>query len=394
MVISLKTITKCGVLGCLAYLMWYKWIFGENAIILYATAGISVISMLAGLLMSKVSLSKVFPYGCLNDVVMCFYSLLFGIFVAVSHNTLFNNIITYLSFALVCLAFCYASKDTGYDWLLIGFILIAVLCSFWTLTKGYNIGGYGRVLSPTNNPHSLGLVMDMGLFAVAYRSKNTIKSFVLNLLLGALFLYMIIQCGSRKCLVAAIIIVLPWIWIELKKILKNGTSWQKVGIITLLVLIIVGASYYYFNTFVNSTSYERFANIEESRANQARLFYYELGFEYFLESPLFGIGLGQFAIYNPLGTYSHSTFPEAIASWGLVGSLLYFIPLLVACWRSVLLAKAERDKESVLIVALCIMELFMSFVQIYFYSLSHMIIWAIIFVFIKQHYSIINGADI
>lgn len=393
MKISCKTITKFGVLGCLLYVMWYKWVYGDNTLILYSAAAISVAGMLAGLLMSRASLMEVFPYGCLNDVVMCGYSLLFGVIVAVSQNALISTISTYLAFALVCLAFCYASHDTGFDWLLNGIMLIALLCSVWTLTKGYYRPGYGMVLSPSNNPHTLGFVMDMGLFAVAYRSKNTIKSFIFNLLLGTLFLYMIIQCGSRKCLVAAVIVILPWLWIELRKILKNGTSWQKIGIITLLILIVIGASYYYFNTFVNSISYERFAYIEESQANKARLSYFELGFEYFLKSPLFGIGLGQFAIHNPAGAYSHSTIPEAIASWGLIGSLLYFIPIMLVSWNSVKMARIRRDKESVLILALCIMELFMSFLQIYFYSLSHMIAWAVIFEFMKINSSTVNSSD-
>lgn len=394
MKISFKTIAKCGVLGCLTYVMWYKWVFGDNILILYASAAISVMSMLVGLLLSRASIRKVFPYGCLNDVVMCVYSLLFGLFVAASKSVLFSTIGTYLSFALVCLAFCYASQDTGFDWLLRGVVLIAVLCAVWTITMGYYRSGYGMVLSPTNNPHTLGFVMDMGLFAVAYRSKSTIKSFAWNLLLGTLFLYIIIQCGSRKCLLAAVFIVLPWIWIELKKILKNGTSNQKLGIVLLLSLVAAGAAYYFFHIYVNSISYGRFSNIEESQSNRARLAFFGLGFQYFLDSPLFGIGLGQFALHNPAGMYSHSTIPEAIASWGAIGSLLYFIPILAASWRAFLLAKTRRDKESVMIAALCAMELFMSFMQIYFYSLTHMIVWAIIFMYLKPTHSAANRSDI
>lgn len=394
MTLSLKTIAKCGVLGCLTYVMWYKWVFGENILILYTAAAISIISMLVGLLRSRASLTKVFPYGCINDVVMCVYSLFLGTFVAMSQSVLLSTIVTYFAFALVCLAFCYASQDTGFDWLLIGLILIALLCAVWTITKGYYRNGYGMVLSPTNNPHTLGFVMDTGLFAVAYRSKSRIKSFVWNLLLSTLFLYIIIQCGSRKCLLAAIIIVLPWLWIELKMIMKSGTFNQKLGIVLLVSLVVVGAAYYFFHTYINSISFERFENIEESQSNRARLAFFGLGFKYLFDSPLFGIGLGQFAVHNPAGMYSHSTIPEAIASWGIIGSLLYFIPILTASGRAFVLAKARRDKKSVMIAALCAMELFMSFLQIYFYSLTHMILWAIIFVYIKRDNSSSNRSEI
>ena len=388
MKISYKDISKLGVLICLMYVMWYKWVFGDNLKILYFAAAASVFSMIIGLTLNESSIFKIFPFGCFKDIIMCFYSVFTGIFVAISYSALFNTIETYFAFAMVCLACCYASTDTGYDWLLKGFIYIAVLCSLWTMIYGYYRPGYGMVLSETNNPHTLGFVMVLGIFAAAYRSKDSIRSFIWNLLLEILFLFVIIQCGSRKCLIASILVLLPWLWMEYKTILKKGTFLEKMIITLLFLILVIGVVYYYYNTFIYSTSYERMAYIEESQANEARISYFGLGFSYLLYSPILGIGLGQFAILNPNATYSHSTIPEAIASWGIIGSLIYFIPLLLASYRSFILAKKIHDKKAIMIFSLCVMELFMALLQIYFYSLQHMIVWMIIFLYVESHYSV------
>ena len=384
--ISTKSISKCGVLICLAYVMWYKWVYGEQRVILYTSAAIAVSGMLLSLFFNKdVSVGKTFPFVCVKDIVMCAYSLIVGIFVASSQTVLMSTTFTYLAFSLVCLAAYYASLSHGFDWLLTGLIGIALLCAIWTLIQGYYRIGYGMVLGPENNPHTLGFVMNLGMFAVAYRSKRTTKSFVLNMLLITLFLYVIIQSGSRKCLLAAVFIILPWLWIELKSMYKLGTSAQKSIATALVLIIVLGGAYYFGNIYINSDSYIRMINIEESEANQARLSYFAFGFDLFLKSPLFGVGLGQFAVLNPSATYSHSVIPEALSSWGLLGSLIYFLPIIAICCRAFRLAKTNRDKSSIMIASLCAMELFMGFLMIYFYILEHMITWIIIALFVRYN---------
>ena len=126
-------------------------------------------------------------------------------------------------------------------------------------------------------------------------------------------------------------------------------------------------------------------NIEESEANKSRLLYFKMGFEFLFDSPVFGIGLGHFAVFNPDATYSHSVIPEALASWGIVGSLIYFLPIIVISYHVFRLAISKRDKLSIMIAGLCIMELFMAFLQIYFYSLQHMMAWGIIALFVKYN---------
>ena len=385
MSISLNGITKGGVVACLTYVMWYKWVFGDQVLILYTIAAIAIGGMIMGMMLGKVPLDKAFPFCCINDVSMCAYSLIVGAFVATSQGLLITTIFTYLAFSLVCLAACYASWRSGVDWLLKALIGIALLCAIWTLTKGYYRVGYGIVLSQTNNPHTLGFVMNLGLFAVAYRSKGTTKSFLFNLLLETLFLYIIVQCGSRKCLLAAIFIVIPWLWIEIKTIYKYSKSIQKAIVAILVVALVIGGVYYFHKIYTNTFSYDRMTNMQGSEANKARLSYFDLSFEFFQDSPFFGVGLGHFALLNPDTTYSHSVISEAIVSWGLIGSLLYFFPIIIISYRAFRLAALKRDKSSVMIAGLCAMELFMAFLQIYFYDLPHMMTWAIIAMFVNRN---------
>ena len=325
--ISLKSIAKIGIITCLGYNMWYKWAFREINIVLYATVAIAAGCMLIDLLFINTNEKLVIPYGSVNDLIMCVYSLLTGFFLAISRYALLNSTKTYFSFVLVCITVYYASSEEGIDWMLKGLIAIAALCAIWTMLYGYYRPGYGMVLSKANNPHTLGLTMDIGLFALAYRSKFNIKSFSIHLVFALLFLYTIVNCGSRKCLIAATFIIIPWFVLSFREVSKSGKNIDKLFIICILLIFLLFGINYYHNGFTETASYERFENIENSEANKTRLNYYELGWEFLLESPAFGIGLGQFSIRNPLGGYSHSTIVEAFASWGLLGGLLYFLPI-------------------------------------------------------------------
>ena len=93
-----RNITKVGVLACLTYVMWYKWVYGEHVLILYATAAVAIGGMRMGALSENVYLDKVFPAVCYKDVVLCGYSLIVGIFIATSQSVLVSTIFTYLAF--------------------------------------------------------------------------------------------------------------------------------------------------------------------------------------------------------------------------------------------------------------------------------------------------------
>ena len=55
--------------------------------------------------------------------------------------------------------------------------------------------------------------------------------------------------------------------------------------------------------------------------------FYKIAWQIFVEKPLLGGGLNQFRYWSGTGAYSHSTYAEAIADFGLVGCIIYFFPI-------------------------------------------------------------------
>ena len=386
--ITLCKISKLLIYILLVYLLWFRYAFSVKNAILYSVAFLAAVCMLCDLLISYKSLSEVFPTGVLINIIMCIYSLVIGTFVARNQEYLITAVKTYGAFSIVCLVICYIVKEEkSFEWLLNAIIAVDILCAFFIITRGYYWGGYGYVLGPEHNPNSCGLAMDLGLFCLIYRTQKNRKKLILSVSIAILFLYIIIGCGSRKCMLVAIILCALWIFQESRKVWSSGSWMKRIVLLLFIALILVSVAYYYENVFSStdiSVRMETFGDNSEESSRYRKL-YYRLAIDYFLEKPLFGIGLQQFVVWNPLKQYSHSTYAEAVADWGLIGCLIYFIPVI---WAVIMLIKslfsgADNTKERS-ILALWIMEIFLGVGQIWFFEIIHLIAWTIIFLYIDM----------
>lgn len=385
---TFQKIAKISIYVFLLYILWFRYAYSVKNIILYSTTLLAATCMFCDLLMSHQNMREVFPIGVLINVVMCIYSLVFGLFVAINQDLLFNAVITYSAFSIVCLAICYISKEEkSFDWLLNAIIAIDVLCSIFVLTRGYYWIGYGYVLGPSHNPNTFGMVMNLGLFCLTYRTQKNRKRMVLYAGLIVLFLFVIINCGSRKNLFAAIIICLLWLFQQSRIIWRNGRWMTRIVLLVSIALIISFAAYYYANVFSKTDVALRMEKLgdQSEGSSRNRMLYYKFAIEYFLERPVFGIGLQQFIVWNPLGQYSHSTYAEAVADWGLVGCLIFFIPVI---WAAIKLMKyllsSMNNETTRSIIALWIMEIFLGVGQIWFYEIEHLIAWTIIYLYVDM----------
>ncbi len=386
--ITPSKISKFLIYVFLVYILWFKYIYGVKNIILYSSIFLAAACMFYDLMRSQQNIRDIFPNGVLINLVMCIYSLVFGLLVARDQEYLVNGVITYVAFSVICLVICYVSnEEKGFDWLLKAIIATDVLCAAFAIVRGYYLRGYGYVLGPEQNPNALGMAMDLGLFCLVYRTQKNRKRMMVSVGLMILFLYVIINCGSRKCLVAAIIICSLWILQQSRIIWNNGQWATRIALLLFIGLLIASVIYYYENVYIKTDISLRMEKLgdksEESSRN--RVLYYQFAIEYFLEKPLFGIGLQQFRFWNPFSQYAHSTYAEAIADWGLIGCLIYFIPVIWVAVRLVKLFFSETNNEITrTIIALWIMEIFLGVGQIWFYEIEHLISWTIIFLFIDM----------
>ena len=82
-----------------------------------------------------------------------------------------------------------------------------------------------------------------------------------------------------------------------------------------------------------------------SRLNMARL-----ALEYFKESPIIGHGLNSFKYHVYYYTYSHNNYTELLSGVGIIGLIIYYVPMLVIYIKSFAVRK-KYPEDSIIPIA-------------------------------------------
>ena len=197
----------------------------------------------------------------------------------------------------------------------------------------------------------------------------------------SLFLYGIFLTGSRKSLLAVILMVLLWLILCYNNIEKKKTLYKNMYLVMILLGAISLLSPYYYD----STISERMRSFgDEIGSGIGRWALYESGYKYFLESPIFGYGYGGFKLlYGRF--YSHSTIVEIFVSGGLIGGIIYFsvyIMLFLKLFRLSFLSNTEKYNQTIVdiraVFILFLGMLFYATVIIHPYDLHSMVILGLI----------------
>ncbi len=378
-------ITKISVIIVIFYVLMYVQTWGDNHRLFYGASLLTVCSLAAYWIHERqVDLSCV-PYGIWNNFIMVIYSVITGIFVAYNYSESIDSCITYAAFSVICVAICYISaKEGSIEWIYNVLIVLAFTCAIYMLTNGKAWKGYGRTLSPYNNPHMFAAVMNLGIFATAYKCRrHDAKEAVIAGFIILFFLYCIVECGSRKYLIASAFIVGIWGITQSTSIWKKKDTNQRILLVFIIILIIGLSTLYIRNIYGNSLISSRM-NESNDEGNINRIKFYQYAVEIFNAHPVFGGGYDQFKFWAGTGGYAHSTYAEAIADFGFVGCLLYFIPILYATYQIIKTSLYNRDYKSSLFLAFCIAELFIGVGQIFFIEFHHFIAWTILFYYVHE----------
>ena len=372
----------------LFYTLWFRYAYRENHITLYGSVVIATLMMLLDLCISHKDLLNISPYGVSLNLIMCLYSFLTGVWNARNVSALLSAVKTYFAFSIVCIVICYVStEEKEIEWLVNIIIAICTTICIFQLINGYYYTGYGYVLGPTQNPNNLGITLCLGLFCLAYKTRNEARGLFLYLGLAILFIYSIVNCGSRKSFIAAIIISILWLYPFLVRLWEMSDANSRVLVLTFVLLALFCVYYYISRIYVNTNSFHRMTRLwtEDELSNEHRRDYYNYAIDYLIKRPVFGIGLAQFTYWNPYHQYAHSTFAEGIADWGIVGCILYFFPMIRIGLKLVWLSfDSIKKNKSRLIFSLWAMEMFLGVGSIWFYEIVHLIAWTIIFMYEKQ----------
>lgn len=364
----------------LLYNTWYSQVWGPNQTILYLSVGMSAVFMLldAVFVMKRLNIGKINPIVKMY-VIFGVYVVLTGIFVAVDKGGFLSSVFTYISFVLVAFEVWYISfRTNSCKWVLDCLYVLALICATTTIFYGqdYTTEVVVTTMSEFNNPNTLGVLMYVGIFTVVLQKEALEKYFILRYLSVFSFLYVILLTGSRKAFFAGIGLFLLWIVGYLGE-KKNGKLTRKSAFIIIMIFTsIVIALNYMLNIYTGTAGFERLLLLFKEGGTSARVSLMKDAVQYWKQSPIFGIGLDQFKVLNPNEDYSHSTYAEVLSCTGIIGCLIFFIPLLKLLIVSI--KKVLRKRENSYKMRICLLmlgvELFIGIGQIFIYSVIHMIV--------------------
>lgn len=372
-------LAKFGLAIFVFYIFWFLGAFYENRLVLYGTIVFSTLAIIADMISSGSYLNE----GLYSIIPLL---LAYGIYSAatgiVAHRDityLYQSLVTFFSFTIVCFDVCYVSKRSkSFNWIFRIMLFASILCAVQTIFFGVQVRSAGVMVTTmglNNNPNALSLVMIIGIFVILKDLKGN-KNIIIYGFLSLALLYVIILTGSRKSLIAAILLFGIWAIVSLFD--KNIEISRKSKFLLLVAVIgVIGVIIYYYTHYFSATSaYERFLKLETGESINGRTRLYQQAVNLFSSKPIFGVGYDQYRLY--VGEMSHSTYAEIIACSGIVGAIIWLIYIMrFLKFQMLLLRQTKRSKytfEIAMSIGILIVEVVLGLGQVWYYDISHMLI--------------------
>ena len=268
----------------------------------------------------------------------------------------------------------------------------ALLCAFTLMVNPIIPKENGRYsIARSLNVNMLGQYFTFGcwciLVLIIFKPKLRFPGFIS---IGML-LYAVNMTGSRKNLIAILMIIGLWfffIWFPENK--KQGLKILVIVPLLVILVFVIYNKFYLGSTMANRMEYI-FANSSGKR--NSRFDMYERAFELFKQHPFVGWGFKGYSYYffGNASAYSHATYAEVPACTGLIGSSLFFgmyIYSIKKVIRLILLTNHYKELNEVnkilrMDLILWCSILFMSVGVIYIYELICFLIFGVLFATIR-----------
>lgn len=145
--------------------------------------------------------------------------------------------------------------------------------------------------------------------------------FLLLVLFPILFILVSFVTQSRSGLIfTAITNIIFWIFINKK---DNVNPFKKIGAL-LISFGSIALVIYQFTLLLLKTDFIDRLDINEGSSQERQSIVYE-GFTFFLENPIFGLGVGQYPSYSATGLFSHNSYIEAFSEQGIIVGFLILL---------------------------------------------------------------------
>lgn len=199
--------------------------------------------------------------------------------------------------------------------------------------------------------------------------KNKLRFlFIISLILST---WVGISTGSRTFLIASYIFGALLFFFFFKK-------HRVLYVVALILATILGL--FLLNTFLDNGLLKAFQTLigtatKNDGATISRMLYSDYGLLLGSRNILIGYGYNGFNVYSGIGTYAHNNYAEVLCNFGIIGMILFYLPLALLLYRCT--RKKRIDKP--FIISFVAYYLVVSFSNILYYKKMYFLILALMF---------------
>lgn len=207
------------------------------------------------------------------------------------------------------------------------FIFSLIILIGFVFQSGIQLEMETRLEEGLLNANSYGYYIFNGLFSsfIIYSQLNKFKTLFLSalILLIILSFYVVIVSASRGALIILTLLVIFSFFILYYYSVKTKIK----RLIVFVLFTVIGfftISFAYSKYIKNTILMDRFFELEETEG--PREFHMRKAIEIGFSNPIIGIGAGNYAKITKrieTGSFSHNTYTEIFANYGLIGLILY-----------------------------------------------------------------------
>ena len=175
------------------------------------------------------------------------------------------------------------------------------------------------------------IAIGLAAYMVYWSKKKSWKNLFVNLMIVFTIVLALIS-GSRKCFISLTIYAIAFLLYEHppKNIIRFLTRMiAMVAVVVAVYILVMNVDALYQAVGVRIESLFDFfeGDLEADASANTRLLMIETAYKMFQEKPMLGYGLNTFSKITSFDAYAHNNYVELLANLGLIGFLIYYLPL-------------------------------------------------------------------
>lgn len=316
--VSIDTLLFWSVALFCTYSLWYHYVFSPIGSIMLISGGLMAVALVVSL-MKKRKITGV-SYVLIFAIYSIIISFLFNDYNVLTYNAAMNILKSILP--MLCV-YCYIGNDGNKMKKIMVLIAIIITLLSISLFLFGTINDTGALVLENLNANVFSCFILLGLIAEVYllhEVNGSIK--IILLIMIAIGFVAQIMAYSRRGILVYVFFVLTYLH-SYVSINQKGKILSRL-IIIMLVLVMAFYVLLNFESLIGNLTI--FQNMGQTGSDIARAYYQLVAWNIFIENPILGGGLN--AVASQIEMYSHSLYYELLACTGIIGTILFLLPLI------------------------------------------------------------------